>query len=141
MTDEACVCSARRRFAKRLNRLQARNLSYTCLGWNSCPLSCMQLFKIDFPPKTPPKTPETLTDPNEILQAYVDRTRTQRVKILAPWAKGAQNGGGGEKVHVFVTDTMNFYFFVMGQIGIKFGQNVNLCPLLNFNARIRKIFS
>ena len=102
MTDEACVCSARRRFAKRLNRLQARNLSYSCLGWNSCPLSCMQLFKIDFPPKTPPKTPETLTDPNEILQAYVDRTRIQRVKILAPWAKGAQNWRGGVKRYMFL---------------------------------------
>jgi len=29
---------------------------------------------------------------NEILQAYVGRTQISRVKILAPWAKGAHNG-------------------------------------------------
>jgi len=41
-----------------------------------------------------------------------------RVKILAPWAKGAQNGG--EKGGCFVTGTMNSFFFVSGQIGMKF---------------------
>jgi len=29
---------------------------------------------------------------NEILQVYVGRTQISRVKILAPWAKGAHNG-------------------------------------------------
>jgi len=32
-------------------------------------------------------------DPDKILQAYVGRTQISRVKILVPWAKGAQNGG------------------------------------------------
>jgi len=43
------------------------------------------------------------------------------VKTLAPWAKGAQNGGkkGGS---FFVTGTMKSHFFVTGQIGMKFGQ-------------------
>jgi len=39
-----------------------------------------------------------------IVQPYVGRTQISRVKILAPWAKGAQNGG--EKSDVFVTGTM-----------------------------------
>jgi len=39
-------------------------------------------------------------DPDKILQAYVGRTQISRVNILAPCAKGAQNGG--EKVHVFL---------------------------------------
>jgi len=30
---------------------------------------------------------------------------------MAPWAKGAQNGG--EKGHVFCDGTMNSHFFVM----------------------------
>jgi len=33
-------------------------------------------------------------DPDKILQAYVSRTQISRITILAPWAKGAQNGGG-----------------------------------------------
>ena len=33
------------------------------------------------------------------LHAYVGRTQVSRVNILAPWAKGSQNGG--ERVHVF----------------------------------------
>jgi len=54
------------------------------------------------------------------------------VKILALRAKGAQNGGenGGS---FFVTGTVNLHFFVTGQIGMKFGQNVYRCPLLNLN--------
>jgi len=39
---------------------------------------------------------------------------------LGSWAKGAQNSG--EKVDVFVTRTMKSFFFVTGQIGMKFGQ-------------------
>jgi len=39
-------------------------------------------------------------DPDKILQAYVGRTQISRVKMLAPWAKGVQNGG--QKVHVFL---------------------------------------
>jgi len=34
----------------------------------------------------------TLTDPDKTLQAYVGQTRISHVKILAPWAKGMQNG-------------------------------------------------
>jgi len=39
---------------------------------------------------------------------------------LAPWAKGAQNGG--EKSGCFVAGTMKLFFFVTGQIGMKFGK-------------------
>ena len=31
--------------------------------------------------------------PDKILQAHVSQTEISRVKILAPWAKAAQNGG------------------------------------------------
>jgi len=37
---------------------------------------------------------------------------------LAPCAKGAQNSG--EKVGIFVTGTMNLFFFVTTHIGMKF---------------------
>jgi len=43
---------------------------------------------------------------------------------LATWAKGAQTGG--EKVHVFVTGTMNAHFFVTGQIAMKFWQKTSV---------------
>jgi len=68
-----------------------------------------------------------LTDPDKILLAYVGRTQISRVEILAPWAKGAQNGG--EKVGVFVTGTMKLVFLVTGQIGMKFGQTASMCVL------------
>jgi len=42
------------------------------------------------------------------------RTEISYLKILAPWAKGAQNGG--EKVFL-VTGTMNSHFFITEQIG------------------------
>jgi len=43
---------------------------------------------------------------------------------LAPWAKGAQNGG--EKRWVFfVTGAMKLFFSVTGQIGMKFGQKTS----------------
>jgi len=45
-----------------------------------------------------------------------------RVKILAPWAKGAQNGRE-RWWEFFVTGTMKLHFFVTGQIGMKFGKN------------------
>jgi len=32
-------------------------------------------------------------DPDKILQTYVGRTQISRVKMLALWAKGVQNGG------------------------------------------------
>jgi len=32
-------------------------------------------------------------DPDKILQACVSRSQISRVKMLAPWGKGAQNGG------------------------------------------------
>jgi len=32
-------------------------------------------------------------DPDKILQSYVGQTLISRVKIMAPWAKGAQNSG------------------------------------------------
>jgi len=47
-------------------------------------------------------------------------TQISRVKILASWAKGAQNGC--EKVDVFVAGTMDLLFFITGQIGMKVGQ-------------------
>jgi len=37
---------------------------------------------------------QTLTDPDKILQAYVGRTQISCVKLLEPWTKEAQNGGG-----------------------------------------------
>ena len=46
------------------------------------------------------------------------------VKILAPWAIGTQNGA--EKVDVFVRGTMKLFFFVTGQIGMKFGKKRQL---------------
>ena len=57
--------------------------------------------------------------PDKILQACVSRSQISRVKTLAPWGKGAQNGGekGGS---FFVTGTMSSHFFVMGQISMKF---------------------
>jgi len=39
---------------------------------------------------------------------------------VAPWAIGAQNGG--ERDGCFVTGTMDSFFFVTGQNGMKFGQ-------------------
>jgi len=35
-------------------------------------------------------------DPDKILQACIGRSSISRVKILAPWAKGEQNGGENE---------------------------------------------
>jgi len=55
-------------------------------------------------------TPQILTDLDKILQAYVGRTQISRIKTLATWAKGAQNGS--EKMDVFVTGIMNLFFFV-----------------------------
>ena len=46
------------------------------------------------------------------------------LKILAPWAKGAQNGG--EKDGCFVTGTLKSLFFVTGQISMKFGQKTSI---------------
>ena len=56
-----------------------------------------------------------------MLQARVGRSHISHVKIFAPWAKGAQNGGekGGS---FFVTGTVNSHFFVTGQISMKFGE-------------------
>jgi len=54
----------------------------------------MYLIKIGFSQITP----ATLTDLDKILQAYVGRSQISCLKILAPWAKGVQNGG--EKVGV-----------------------------------------
>jgi len=58
-------------------------------------------------------------DPDKILQD-VGRSQISHVKMMAPWAKWAQNGGekGGS---FFVTGTMNSHFFVTGQISLKFG--------------------
>jgi len=92
----------------------------------------MSLLKIGFSRITL----QTLTDSDKILQAYVGRTQISRVKILVPWVKGVQNGG--ENVGVFVAG--NLYVFVTGEIGMKFGKNVNRCPLLNLNRRILKLF-
>jgi len=61
------------------------------------------------------------------------------LKFLAPWVKWAQNGG--EKVEIFVTGTMEFFFLVTGQIGMKFGKTkLNRYALLDLNKRILKIF-
>jgi len=70
-------------------------------------------------------------DPDKFLQVCVGRSQISRVKMLAQWAKGAQNGGenGGS---FLVSGTMNSHFFVTGQISLKFGgRNVNRCPHLN----------
>jgi len=60
--------------------------------------------------------------------------------VLKFWRPGPK----GRKIAVkggsfFVTGTMNLHFFVTGQIGKKFGRNVNHCPLLNLNWTILKI--
>jgi len=48
--------------------------------------------------------------------------------MLAPWAKGAQNGG--EKGGSFlVSGTMNSYFFVTGQISMKFAGKTSIAVL------------
>ena len=65
-------------------------------------------------------------DPDKILQAYVGGTQMSCVKILAPWAKWAQNGGEKGACFFVVTSTMNSHFFVMGQIGMKFGQKSSI---------------
>jgi len=80
---------------------------------------------------------QTAMDPGKILQLYVGQTQISCVKILAPWAKGAQNGG--EKGGSFCNEYNELAFFVVGQIGMKFGENVNHCPLLNLNWRVLKI--
>jgi len=54
-------------------------------------------------------------DPDKILLKF-------HVKILAPWAKGAQNG---KKGGVFVTGTIKL-FFVTGQVSIKFGKKTSI---------------
>jgi len=64
------------------------------------------------------KLRQTLTDPNNFLQAYVDRTQIWRVKILATWAKALN---GGEKGGCFVAGTMNLFFFVTEHIVMKVG--------------------
>jgi len=51
-------------------------------------------------------------DPDKILQAYVSRTQMSRVKTLAPWAKGVQNGG--QKVHVFCNGYNELAFLCNG---------------------------
>jgi len=53
-----------------------------------------------------------------------DSNLISRVKIWAPWAKRTQNGG--EKVGVFVRNTMQSHFFVTGQIGMKFRQKPSI---------------
>jgi len=57
--------------------------------------------------------PANLNGSGYSLQAYVGRTQISRVKILAPWAKWAQNGG--EKGGYFVMGTMKLHLFVRGQ--------------------------
>jgi len=62
---------------------------------------------------------QTATDPDKILQVYVGRTQISCVKILAPWAKGAQNGG--EKGGSFFCNGYNeLAFFVAGHMVMKF---------------------
>jgi len=63
---------------------------------------------------------QTLTDPDKILKAHVGRTQISCVKILAPWAKEAQNGGE-KKWMIFVTVTTNS-LFATEQISTKFKQ-------------------
>jgi len=57
---------------------------------------------------------------NASRQNFTAELQISRVKILAPWAKGAPNGDrkGG---CLCLTGTMNLFFFVTGQIGMKFG--------------------
>jgi len=56
-------------------------------------------------------------------QVYVGRTQISRINILAPWTKGAQNGG---ERGCFVTGTMNSSFFVTRQVGVKFRQKTSI---------------
>jgi len=48
-------------------------------------------------------------DPNKILQAYESQTQISQAKILAPWAKGAQNG----------REKRGCFFSVMGTMKIE----------------------
>jgi len=88
----------------------------------------MYLLKIDFSRITP----AILTDPDKILRAYVGRTQISGVKILTPWAKGAQNGG--EKGACFCNcNGYNELSFLCNRIDrheIR-AKNVNRCALLN----------
>jgi len=90
---------------------------------------------------------------NRSVLGYIGRTHTSRVKILAPWAKGAQNGG--EKSGCFcngynslaflcnVTDGDVFFcpsFILVTDRYETRAKNVNRCPLLNLNRKILTIF-
>jgi len=59
------------------------------------------------------------------------------LKILAPWAKGAQNGG--EKGACLCNGYSEFVFFVTRQIGMKFRQIRQSVSLSNLKGRILKI--
>jgi len=86
------------------------------------------LLKVDFFVNNP----ANLNGSGINLQAYVGRTQISRVKILAPWAKAAQNGG--EKGGCFVMGTMNLHLFVRDSI--KFERKtpvIDLCWTLQYN--------
>jgi len=70
-------------------------------------------------------------DMDKIFHADVGLTQISHVKILAPWAKGVQNGGR-KRGCFFVTGTVNSHFFATGQIGMKFGQKRQLKNSENF---------
>jgi len=80
-------------------------------------------------------------DPDKnFTRVCTSRTQISRVKIFAPWAKRAQNGGDKCGCGCFVTGTMNSVFFLTGQIGMKFGKKRQSVPLLNLNRRILESF-
>jgi len=75
------------------------------------------------------KLRQTLTDPNNFSQAYVDRSQIWRVKMLATWARALnEKGEKGEKGGCFVTGTMKLFFFVTDQIVMKSGKK-SICVL------------
>ena len=63
-----------------------------------------------------------------------------RVKILAPRAKGVQNGG--KKVHVLCNGYNELAFLCNGADRHEIlSKTINLCALLNLKRRILKIFT
>ena len=73
---------------KKHNTIPNANIVVRCHA-NACMHRTMQSLQIRFSGIPP----ANLNEFGQILHAHVDRTHISRVKIRAPWAKGAQNGG------------------------------------------------
>jgi len=76
-------------------------------------------------------------DPDKFLQD-VCQSQILRVKMLASWAKWAQNGS--EKSGSFCNQYNEFAVLCNGTDQHEIWGNVNRCPVLNLNRRILKIY-